>query len=321
MNKYILPHVNTDGFNPLFVGDASKQRFATATDVVFVDKHVIIVAQLLSKKLYVIEISCSPFRIVSHISAPGHIDLMSFKNNILMTSNFPYRELANNPSVSLFRLSRPDLVLSRIDHIPLHVSLTPHSCALINDDEALIACTRNPAIIFINRASKSMRRLPINIDYRPKDILIHNNLLFILTCEKSPRPSSELDLNRSKIYVFQHDNSFKTFTKLDECYLPGTTDALCYNGYLGYVTVQSEHIIQEFFFQEPERKLRLGQSITGFSFPHGIEMFESKLIVTNYGDNSIIIREMAQQNNQTQEDLANNSTVVYPVAASSRPNA
>ncbi len=90
--KYYLPDFSLTHHERFYVGD--KLRYATATDVKFIDNNFLICAQLLNRTLYLIDYS-DGFKIVDSIKTNYQPDLIDIKNGLVITANQTYKE--NHP--------------------------------------------------------------------------------------------------------------------------------------------------------------------------------------------------------------------------------
>jgi hypothetical protein len=120
-----------------------------------------------------------------------------------------------------------------------------------------------------------------NFKNYPKDTYItENNILLITSGKASPNIKNENIT--SNLYLYD-----KNYLKLDEIEILGQIDGITLNGENGFITLQNEDAI--IYFKLLNNKFEVIKKINGFDFPHGISSLNDKIIVTNYGDNSIDI--------------------------------
>jgi hypothetical protein len=95
-------------------------------------------------------------------------------------------------------------------------------------------------------------------------------------------------IKESILYLF----NLNTLEKLDEVSFHGQTDSLTLSGEDGFITIQGDDTVLH--FKLIDDKLSIVKRIGGFDFPHGIDATETKVAITNYGDNTIRVFELEE---------------------------
>jgi hypothetical protein len=70
----------------------------------------------------------------------------------------------------------------------------------------------------------------------------------------------------------------------------GMPDALAMEGNRAYVTVQDRNCVEVFDFDG--ERFKQHATIEGFNFPHGCDVLDGFLAVSNYGDNTITLIDL-----------------------------
>jgi hypothetical protein len=275
--KFKLPDFDTTNFPKAYVGQ--RTRIATATDIRFIDDFKILVASLANKKIYLIDIS-NDTKIIDQIDTPHFPDLIDYKNGQIVTANNPILKLGEkHGSISLFQIINDKLFFKK--NIILE-NTKPHSCNFLDQDNVIICNTADykRGCLTLNLKDEKYTVFD-NFKNYPKDTYItEKNVLLISSGKASPNLKTETVI--SNLYLFD-----KNYVKLDELEFPGQIDGIDLNGEKGFITLQNEDAI--IYFKLLNNKLEIIKKIQGFNFPHGVSSLGDKIIVTNYGDNSIDI--------------------------------
>jgi len=279
MMKFKLPNIDLTGYYKVYAGRRS--RYATATAVCFIDDNLIAVASYLGKVIYLIDISKDPV-IIDEIKTTYHPDLMDYKDGIIMTSNRAIR--SEFCCISVYKVDKYYRKLSFVKDIVRKDFNQFHGCRIIDQDNVIITNTdtkRRECLIF--NLPTGEYEVFKNFDYYPKDLLLLlNNRLLLATSDS--RPSLDpIQITDSILYLYE----LPSFKKLAELPFYGQTDCLALTGENGFITLQGQDSLLHFILKND--KLENKGEIKRFDFPHGIASKGDKVIVTNYGDNSIDI--------------------------------
>lgn len=278
MRKFYLPEFDTSKFGKIYAGNRS--RWATATAVCFVDSNRIIVASFLNKRIYLIQLDT--LVILNEISTPYYVDLMDYKEGLILTSNRHEHESIG--SVSIFHLENNTL---HFEKNLLYEELKQlHGCRIINKNEGVVTCTMDGdkrGLFWINLTTGSILNEFRFFEYYPKDVYLLEDKFLVVTSNSKPDPNKVIETD-SYLYLFDYE-----FNLIDKLNFFGQTDCITFTKDQGFITLQAQDMLLRFGI-ENNKVQNLGL-IEGFNFPHGITSFEDKVVVTNYGDNSILIFE------------------------------
>lgn len=266
----------------------NRERFSTATDVEFINDNLLASIAFNSKKLY--QIALLPdggYNIISEQNVLHAPDLMDYKDGVLITGDFPYQT--------------PHGYASIYDHIDgkfrfrkeIQLKDTKSHGATIIDDNNIIITSQNDSgkfrgLLFINLLTDQIKVVDIFRPVYPKDTCIHDGKLFITCSGSLPLIGQTVKVLDSILYVFD----LQTLKKIDELPFHGQTDSIAFDGEDGFITLQSHDSLLHFKFVD--NKLHFVKMIEGFSFPHGVDIYNGRIAVTNYGDNSIHIYEKSE---------------------------
>jgi hypothetical protein len=238
-----------------------------------------LVASLANKKIYFIDIT-NEIKIIDEIDTPNYPDLIDYKNGDIITANNPIFKLGEtHGSISLFQLINDKLFFKK--NIILE-NIKPHSCNFLDKDNVIVCNVGdNKTGCLILNLNEEKYTIFNNFKNYPKDTYItENNILLITSGKASPNIKNENIT--SNLYLYD-----KNYLKLDEIEILGQIDGITLNGENGFITLQNEDAI--IYFKLLNNKFEVIKKINGFDFPHGISSLNDKIIVTNYGDNSIDI--------------------------------
>jgi DNA-binding beta-propeller fold protein YncE len=261
-----LPYFDLAPFPQVRVGNA--YRHATATAVKWVDKDHILAAQFLSRSLYLIDIRTT--EVLAYAQTEGFIDLFDFKDGLIATAEYPFQGVSGG--VTLLRLSGNEITLER--HIDLD-GYYPHGVDIVDDGTFVVTSTNdNKALLVIDEDGVSSDRRPFNI----KDVTQFEHGAVAVQC--TDRPGHAPDKRLAAIGIMDgHQTEFI-----------GMPDALAMEVNRAYVTVQDRNCVEVFDF-DGDRFKQHG-TIEGFNFPHGCDVLDGVLAVSNYGDNTITLIDL-----------------------------
>jgi len=274
--KYYLPDFSLTHHERFYVGD--KLRYATATDVKFIDNNFLICAQLLNRTLYLIDYS-DGFKIVDSIKTNYQPDLIDIKNGLVITANQTYKENQTG-GVSLYEIKENKFFLIKdflIDNVQAH------GCKIIDDENILFSSISGLSLgIFkLNIKTEKYNKIYIG-DKFIRDMDFSGDYLFITSAPSTPMNS----VNRGSTNKITCLN-YKTLEVVNEIYFGKHSDSIIIKNDLCFLTSQ---ITDEVFcFKIDGFNLDFFGKIDGFNFPHGMDVYEDLIAVSNYGDNSIQI--------------------------------
>jgi hypothetical protein len=280
--KYVLPNFDITNFPKAYVGQ--RIRVATATDVCFVDDSKILVASLANKKIYLIDIS-NQIKIIDEIDTPHYPDLIDYKEGKIITANNPIFKLGEKDgSVTFFELLEDKLYFKKNIFLK---DIKPHSSNFL-DENNVIVCNvgENKKGCLILNLNEEKYTIFDDFKNYPKDTYVTENNILLITSSKAS-PNLKTEEIYSSLYLYD-----KNYVKLDEIDFLGQIDGITLNGSDGFITLQNEDSI--IYFKLLNNKLKIIKKIGGFNFPHGISSLGNKVIVTNYGDNSIDILNLSE---------------------------
>ena len=275
--KIHLPESNLKGYPKISVGQ--RERYATATAVSFINEKLLLAASFLGKKIYLIELYDNDFKILDSIDTRHFPDLMDYKENLIITSDFPFME--PNGHVSFYDLIDNKIVYKK--EIPLK-RINSHGCRIIDNKNVVVTSTSNNSdrgCLFLDTETDKIIKNFNDFKYFPKDVFLTDDRILIVTSET--QPGSKTIVKESILYLINRE----TFEKIDEFSFIGQTDSLTLVGENGFITLQAEDSLLHFTLIND--KLSFIKMIDGFSFPHGISAFNNSVAVSNYGDNTVDI--------------------------------
>lgn len=279
--KFNLPDFNLTRYRKVYAGNRS--RYATATAVSFIDGDTILAASFLNRKIYLIDISNGGFKIKNSIDTAHYPDLMDYKDGVVVVTNRVDGETIGG--VSIFKLSGNMLVFKK--HIMTPKITQSHGVRIVDEDNIIVTNTddNNRGCFFLKLSDGTFNSFN-NFEHYPKDVFIKDNRLLISSSSSRPSPSNGVTITNSILYLFD----YPTLNKIDEVEFYGQTDCITVTGNDGFITLQGQDSILHFKVEND--KLTINKTIEGFNFPHGVASFNNKVIVTNYGDNSLDILEL-----------------------------
>ena len=249
----------------------------------FINNNLIVVASLLNKKLYLIEINENGCLIINSVDTKHYPDLIDYKDGIIVMGNDPYKD--SYGSVSIYKLIENNFIHQK--EIILK-GISPHGIKILNESTLILTdkSVTTGGCIFLEIESEILSRFS-DLNYYSKDIFINGNLLLVVSsgghASNNRTSSNQLILSLLDI---------NDFTLLDQLYLEDLIESITLTNEHIFITSQNNDSI--IYCKLIENKLTFIKKIGGFNFPHGISSFENKVAVTNYGDNSVEIYDLEE---------------------------
>jgi hypothetical protein len=256
-----------------------RERYSCATAVAFITENLLVSAAFNSRKLYLIELTENGHNILQEVKTNHSPDLMKYKDGMILTSDYPYME--PNGHGSIYDLIDGKIVFRK--EIPI-INTKIHGCGIIDHSTIILTNQNvdNKDCLFIDVPTGNIIKRFKDFDYYPKDTFVFGDRILIICAGSIPDIGKKVVTEESVLYLFDKD-----LKKLDEMRFFGQTDSLTLTGEDGFVTIQTHDEILHFNLIND--KLSIVKRIKGFDFPHGVDSFEDKVAVTNYGDNTIRI--------------------------------
>lgn len=280
--KYKLPDFDLSKFEKVHVGN--RNRYATATAVNFVDDNLILVATFLEKKIRLIDISKNTLNIIDEISTKYYPDLMDYKNGLILTSERTNGEKFG--SIGSYSLLNNKITYNHNTDYTDCKQI--HGVRIINGNTCFTE-THEMRGVHIYEFGKNLRWFK-DFEYMPKDVYFIGQDK-ILICSSNTRPNNNglknYTIGESYLYLF----SYPDFKEISKFKFKGQTDCIGYENGNGFITLQGTDSLLYFKLQD-NKLTNCGEITKDFTFPHGVAIRNNKVIVTNYGDNSIDIHDI-----------------------------
>lgn len=261
----------------------NRERYSTATGVAFINEQLLVSAAFNSKRLYLIALTENGHEILDSVKGRHHPDLLYYKDGMIATSDYPHME--PNGHLSIYDLVDNKIVFRKEITLP---NTKAHGCTIVDATTAIVTSNSdfNRGCLYIDIPTGKTVRHFNDFLYYPKDTYLTQDRLFVVTSESLPQVGQKTVIKGSKLYIFNST----TFSLLDELDFHGQTDSLVVVGEDVFVVVQGDDTLVH--AKCIDDKLSFVKRIGGFNFPHGIAVYENKIAVTNYGDNTIRIFEL-----------------------------
>jgi hypothetical protein len=264
----------------------NRNRYSTATAVSFINDNLLVSAAFNSKKIYLIELlQDGTHKILDVVKAKNNPDLLDYKDGVILTSDYPFMQ--PNGHGSLYDLVDNKIVFRKQIVLP---NTKAHGAEIVDDKTIIITSNsdHNRGVLFIDIESHQVIKNLNDFKHYPKDAFIKDNRILVVCAESLPQIGQTTVIKESILYLFD----LNTLEKLDEVSFHGQTDSLTLSGEDGFITIQGDDTVLH--FKLIDDKLSIIKRIGGFDFPHGIDATETKVAVTNYGDNTIRIFELQE---------------------------
>ena len=268
-----------------FIG--TRQRFATATAVRFIDPNTMVCSSLLASKIYLIRFDRAKrtYNVLDSVDTTYEgnrvqtdlLDIDGYGN--VVTSN------CTAGSMTLYRYERDKIFFVR--DLPTDIDDFCHGARFFGTDVVVATMHRvQPGVHFFNVHTME-RLLYIPSVFRAKDVcFLSGQRMILLTTDGAPKPEAQqLYFSQAQLIEFNlHDKTYKVLTQ--QTYEKGQFDSgMVHKGrlyavdcYRGCVLIADANTLDQ-----------IGE-IGSYDFPHGIDINYGMIALTSYGNNSISIR-------------------------------
>ena len=276
--NYKLPELDLSKSPKVFVGNRS--RWATATAVSFVTDNLILVASFLGKKIYLIDLD--NMKILTETNTVDYPDLLDYKDGLIgIAQRNGHGKFGN---IGLYELK--DNIIKHIREIDLKNYTELHGIRVIDENKIIFTDKSKGRGVHILEWKTDKISSYNNFKFFPCDIFLLNNQILVLTTETKPNNSGLKNYNTKLSHLHLFD--FPSFKEISKVSFEGQVDCISYDNNVGFITVQNDDSL--FHFSIQDNKLYANGFVKkDFSFPHGVAMKNNKVIVTNYGTNSLSI--------------------------------
>ncbi len=271
--KFHLPDFDKSRFSKVAIN--GRLRYATASGVSYVDENHVLVVSFLERKLYLID--CVTEQIVDTTYNPGYGDTLDYKDGLATVINLPCLE-DKDGSITLFEVDEKEIIFKKKILLPEYMS---HGGCILNKSNMIFTNTFNSkrGIYWLNLESEEIYKQFNGFQFYPKDVCVWGDYL-LLTVSDTPPGVPIVPNPISMLYLF--DSQLKI---LDVAAFAGMSDEVCFNGTVGFVSLQNLDTLQQFKIED-NRIIKDGV-LSIFNFPHGVAVNDKFVAVTNYGDNSV----------------------------------
>jgi aryl-alcohol dehydrogenase-like predicted oxidoreductase len=293
-----MEDINNSEHGPLFVG--SRQRLASATAVRVLDEQRLVCTNLVGKRMYLVDYNLDSGAYAVKTVVPTtyegrevETDLIDFDGrDAIVTSNCDER------SMSLYRLEGD--AIHHVKDLPIRDENAGfcHGVKFVpgRSDVVCAACIGNGRyVFFVSTGTGEVLYKFNNGDWIPRDACFVSHDRVVVAYSRGYPGGAPDDPNEreARASLFSIDLDDRSHELLSEAELPGCQAESCihHDGKV-YVTDQlcDAVIVCEVHGDRIEPTLE----IPGYDFPHGVDFLPERnlLAVTNYGSNTIVLRQL-----------------------------
>tara|TARA_R110001592_G_scaffold126336_1_gene337507 strand:+ start:148675 stop:149583 length:909 start_codon:yes stop_codon:yes gene_type:complete len=211
---------------------------------------------------------------------PTITDLIDFNgSNLILTSNF------DAGSATLYYLENEEIRFFK-DLSPSQNLGNCHGARFCGNGTVCLSTNKN-YLIFIDTDTERVIST-LKMPYHIKDMVIVNERQLVAAFAVRSPSQDKKPTYASGILHIEYDQPRSQYKILDKWFFrPAAFDAICYDSNEKKFYITDQYGDRVVVFKLTEKRIRVLGEITGFRFPHGIDVSENHLAVTNYGDSSI----------------------------------
>ena len=290
-----IPAQNFTRFKDPFYAK-NRARFAHVTGVKLIDQHTLVCSTLLGQRMYLVHFDQRSGR--NRIECEIHTrnrqgdvstDLLDWDGGSrLLTSDCEAK------SVSLYRLDGGRLAYEDTVSIDGPGAGFCHGVKFVPGMADIVCATTTTGDRYTYFLSLTTRRPVYRLGlggWLPKDVaFIDARRLVICAMNQyiGPSPGGMID---GKIMLVELDGAWRSHKVIDEIPLAGVVlEGAHVSGNIAYFADQSADKIHTCRIDGD--RLRPGETLEGFSFPHGVDVRGDLLAVANYGPSTVTLRKL-----------------------------
>ena len=282
-----LEELNQCGRKPLFIHD--RTRLATATSVKLLDDRTLVTASFVGQRMYLVRLNerRNRYEILDSLDTTfagelAETDLMEADDHgNIVTSNFYLG------SATLYR--RKGKSLEFVRDLPLGLESFVHGLRFYKPDILAIAVTKGRRGVHFFNIETCEHLFHIEIDCKTQDVFfLSENRALVILAHGAPK-TNEQSLYHSELQIHEFDLDRKTSrvvarSILDECHIDNCARH-------NHQLLLTDQLNDQLTVIDGET-LEVVERMPGFDFPHGIDVRDGLLAVTNYGTNSVAVRRL-----------------------------
>jgi len=210
-------------------------------------------------------------------------DLMARdNNNNLVTSNF------FQGTCSLYKYA--DDQLQFVKDLPYNAGNRVHGVKFIdNDTVAVTSRLSHTGIHFFNMHTSQLVARFVTPEPAVQDLCLISDDIFAMVACYDTAALKQKNIHLSRVSLVKYDLKNKSFVRIKQRDFPAAhLDNIVYNDGIIYITDQYNNKA----LRLDSKNLDLLDDLTGYDFPHGIDVKHGLIAVTNYGSNNIVIKSI-----------------------------
>jgi hypothetical protein len=288
-----MEDINNSDMPVQFIGGRS--RLSSCTSVKLVDSQRLVACNLAGQRMYLIRYDlargyheiqdCIPTQF-----ADKHVrtDLLDGDNRgRFATSN------CEHGSVTIYRLNDNRLEFEKDLPIPEERPGFCHGIRFVPPDGDIICATTTMEgtwVYFLDTETGEIIFKFRDDGWRPKDICILDNARIVVIYSRGTPSYTEAAPYDSKLSLIALDLNTKQHRVISDLMIKGHVDCCCRLGERIYITNGSRDCVMTFRLEG--NTVALDYELSGYHFPHGIDMLPGVMAVTNYGSNTIVLTQI-----------------------------
>jgi hypothetical protein len=267
-----------------------KMRFATITSVKFMDVKTLVCTSLLGRKIYLIRLFPikGTYKILDKLDTTyqgrkTETDLLDIdEHGNIFTCN------CNAGSLSQYRIV-DGKHLQHVRDMETGMQGFIHGVKVYSPDIICAAFIGGPMGIHFYDIHTMQQLLHVKTDIKAKDVCFTSSTQLAMVTMYGQVTSKKAEHYDSEIQVMNFDIKSKQYNlvqkkKFEGCHF----DCIVFRNGHFYI---NEQFSGKILIVEPN-KLEIINAISGFDFPHGLDIQNTTLAVSNYGSNSVDIIKM-----------------------------
>ena len=277
--------INNSNRGPIYIGD--RQRLATITSVKFLDNTTFACCHFVGRKIYLVRFDYhrKNYRLLDSTDTVFNgntveTDLCdSNERGEVATSNFYQRTFTQ------YRREGDRILFDR--DLPFNPGNNVHGVKYFRPNILAVTCVKTPAGIYFFNSDTMEQLLYIETSVKAQDVCFLSDNRWVLLATRGTPTSTKRKMYKSEIHLIDFDiPSQKYETTFTKTYETAHVDCMVsHNGKL-YITDQFNNTV---LIVNPNSLEQTGE-LTGYTFPHGIDIKYGMIAVTNYGNNTVDIR-------------------------------
>lgn len=282
-----LSHGEGLNWRPLYI--AERKRFATATSVKLIDEHTLVCTSLLGRKMYLIhfDIEAGTYKVLDRIDTT--LDGQAVETDLCDLDGKGHIATSNCGSDSFSIYQHTADKLHHVRDLPVKRKTYMHGVKFYTPEIIVGASTRKPMGVHFYDIATMTPLLYMPTPIRTKDITFLSGSRMAVIMVYATATTAERDTYKSEVQLVDFYLASKSCQVTASTIIEGN-HLDCIHAHGGRLYINQQYT-SDILVLDANTLSTIGV-VSGYDFPHGVDVNYGLLAVSDYGRNCIDIRRL-----------------------------